>query len=163
MKKKENTNCVSLQPRDMRVSSFRSPSMVDSFLFQKHESAVDGVPSVRCTSDIYMLFNQWRLDRLSREALLQHFDNMSVSHPVLKELKSKLTDDQLITLVKSRYIQQPSELLNWSMYLNSLADEQLKAFTAQKDFVEQQKRVEAEKAAAAAASSSSSASASAAE
>lgn len=140
LNKKANTCVVSRSSRDMHVSQFRQPSMVDSFLFHKHENPVDGVPSVRCTSDIYMLFNQQRMDRLSREAVLQHFEQMSISHPSLTELKKKLSDDQLISLVKSRYIQQPSELLGWSMYLNSLADEELKAIAQQIKLDDPQKK-----------------------
>lgn len=140
LKKKNNTCVVSRLSRDMRVSQFRQPSMVDSFLFQKHENPVDGVPSVRCTSDIYMLFNQQRLDRLSREAILQHFEQMTISHPSLTELKKRLSDDQLISLVKSRFIQQPSELLSWSMYLNSLADDELKAIAQQRKLDDPQKK-----------------------
>lgn len=146
LKKKVNACVVSRSYRDMHVSHFRQPSMVDSFLFHKHENPVDGVPSVRCTSDIYMLFNQQRLDKLSREALLQHFENMSISNPSLMELKKKLSDEQLISLVKSRYIQQPSELLAWSMYLNSLADDELKAIIQQRELADQQNEVEAESA-----------------
>ena len=82
------------------------------------------------TSDIYMLFNQQRLDRMSRENLTDYFNNMAVRDTSFSSLKKRLTDDQLISVVKSRYIQQPSELLAWSRYLNSLGDEQLRAAVA---------------------------------
>ena len=114
--------------KDMRISGFYQPSTIDDFLFQKHTVIGDGAPSFRCTSDIYMLFNAQRLDRMSRERILQHFNDMTVNNSSLAALKSKLTDDQLISIVKSRYIQSPSELLSWSMYLNSLADEQLQSY-----------------------------------
>ena len=114
--------------KDMRISGFYQPSTIDDFLFQKHTVVGDSAPSLRCTSDIYMLFNAQRLDRMSRERILQHFNDMTVNNSSLAALKSKLTDDQLISIVKSRYIQSPSELLSWSMYLNSLADEQLQSY-----------------------------------
>ena len=125
-KSKNNRMCYR-SARDMKLTALRQPSPVDVFLFQRHSSPTSAVESFRCTSDIYMLFNQQRLDRMSREALLNYFNNMSVSEPSMTALKSKLTDDQLISLVKSRYIQQPSELLSYSMYLNSLADSELKS------------------------------------
>lgn len=132
LNKSQHNGCIVVRcARDMRVSQFYQPSMIDSFLVQKHESVADGVPSIRVTSDIYMLFNQQRLDRMSREAVISHFNDMVVNNPQLTALKSKLTDDQLISLVKSRYIQQPSELLAWSMYLNTLADAELKAVVAE--------------------------------
>lgn len=116
--------------KDLKVSMFYAPSPIDGFMFNLHENICGDDKSCRVTSDIYMLFNQQRLDRQSREALLNYFDNMSVNSPTLSSLRSKLTDDQLISLIKSRYISSMSELLEWSMYLNSLADSEIKAFLA---------------------------------
>lgn len=107
--------------KDMICSEFRHESPVDQFLFEERE--FDGVKSVRLTSDIYMLFNQQRLDRLSRESLLSHFESMSVNEPKFGDLRSKLGDDQLISFVKSRFIQSPSELMAWSQYLMSSSDD----------------------------------------
>lgn len=108
-------------PKDMRCSEFREESPVDQFMKQEFER--DGVKSVRLTSDIYMLFNQHRLDRMSRESLLSYFDNLIVNEPRFGDLRSKLGDDQLISFVKSRFIQSPSELMAWSQYLMSSSDE----------------------------------------
>lgn len=119
-----------VSPKDLKLSMFYSPSPIDGFMMNMHENICGDGKSCRVTSDIYMLFNQQRLDRQSREALINYFDNMSVNSPSLSSLRSKLTDDQLISLVKSRYISSMSELLEWSMYLNSLADSEIKAFLA---------------------------------
>lgn len=121
---------VNIAPRDMRISSFPASSAMDNFICQKCTTPYDDKESIRMTSDIYMLFNQQRLDRMSRERLIDYFNNMSVRDTSFSSLKKRLTDDQLISVVKSRYIQQPSELLAWSRYLNSLGDEQLKAAVA---------------------------------
>ena len=72
----------------MLCSEFRSESPVDQFLFEERE--FDGVKSVRLTSDICMLSNQQRLDRLSRESLLSHFESMSVNEPKFGDLRAKL-------------------------------------------------------------------------
>lgn len=106
--------------KELICSEFREESPVDQFLIQEIE--VNGVPSVRLTSDIYMLFNQQRLDKLSRESLLSHFESMSVNEPKFGDLRAKLGDDQLIDFVKSRFIQSPSELMAWSQYLMSSSD-----------------------------------------
>lgn len=106
--------------KDMLCSEFRQESPVDQFLFEERE--FDGVKSVRLTSDIYMLFNQQRLDRLSRESLLSYFESMSVNEPKFGDLRSRLGDDQLISFVKSRFIQSPSELMAWSQYLMTSSD-----------------------------------------
>lgn len=126
-KKREKRSYVA--PCDLRVSNAYVPTPIDSFLFSEHENAHTN-PSYRVTSDLYMLFNQQRLDRQSRAAMLQYFEDMQVREPSLASLKSKMTDSQLISFVKSRYIQSQSELLNWSRYLNSLGDAELQAILA---------------------------------
>lgn len=106
--------------KDMLCSEFRQESPIDQFLFEELE--FDGVKGVRLTSDICMLFNQQRLDRLSLKSLLSHFESMSVNEPKFGDLRAKLGDDQLISFVKSRFIQSPSELMAWSQYLMSSSD-----------------------------------------
>ena len=122
---KSNTGCKAV----MRTSNFYHPSTLDDFYFQKRKMPRSGNDSLRHTSDIYMLFNQRRLDKMTREALIDHFNSMSLGNDALSQLRSKMTDEQLISLVKSRYIQSPSELMKWSQYLNSLADEKLQEYT----------------------------------
>lgn len=128
--KKLKSSRVNIQSRDFRLSSFPAPSPMDNFICQKQVTPYDDKESIRMTSDIYMLFNQQRLDRMSRENLTDYFNNMAVRDSSFSSLKKRLTDDQLVSVVKSRYIQQPSELLHWSRYLNSLGDEQLRAVVA---------------------------------
>lgn len=115
--------------KELRQSEFIEPSPVNDFIFQEHE--VDGVVSVRCGSDIYMLFNQKRLDRMSREHLVKYFSDLSVTEPKMKELRSKLSDEQLCSFVKSRFIQSPSELMAWSQYLMSSQDEMIASLAAE--------------------------------
>ena len=116
--------------RSLETGYFYQPSAVDPFLVYEHVN-VDGTSSTRVTSDIYMLFNQQRLDNMTREALIARFDSMSQYDDGMKTLRQKCTDDQLISLVKSRYIQSPGELMEWSKYLNSLADVELKNIVQQ--------------------------------
>lgn len=106
--------------KDMLCSEFCQESPVDQFLLEEHE--IDGMKSFRLTSDIYMLFNQQRLDKLSRESLLSYFENLSVNEPKFGDLRSRLGDDQLISFVKSRFVQSRSELMAWSQYLMSSSD-----------------------------------------
>lgn len=53
---------------DARVSAYYEPSPVDVFLFRKHKTPNNAEESIRCTSDVYMLFNQMRLNSLTRKA-----------------------------------------------------------------------------------------------
>lgn len=110
-------------------SEFLEKTPVNEFMFQEIE--VSGRKTLRVTSDIYMLFNQQRLDRMSKDRLLAYFENLSVNEPKMCELRSKLTDDQLCSFVKSRFIQSPSELMAWSQYLMSSQDEMIAAAAAE--------------------------------
>lgn len=121
-------NTLVVGSKELYCSEFRDQSPVDDFMFQEIES--NGVSSTRLTSDIYMLFNQQRLDRMSRERLLSHFDSMSVREPKFSDLRGKLGDEQLISFVKSRFIQSPSELMSWSQYLMSSSDEVIASLAA---------------------------------
>ena len=118
-----------ISSKDLRLSEFLENSPVNEFCYERLE--VNGNEVVTLTSDIYMLFNQQRLDRMSRERLVAYFDNVSVSEPKMRELRSKLSDDQLCSFVKSRFIQSPSELMAWSEYLMSSQDEMIAAAAAE--------------------------------
>lgn len=111
-------------------SEFLEKSPVNEFMFQ--EIVVSGRKTVRVTSDIYMLFNQQRLDRMSKQRLTSYFESLSVNEPKMRELRSKLSDEQLCSFVKSRFIQSPSELMSWSQYLMSSQDEMIAAAAAEK-------------------------------
>jgi hypothetical protein len=65
-----------------------------------------------------MLFNQQRLDRMSLSQLSDWLDNQTPTSG-LAELRSKMSDAQLHSFIKSRYIQSPSELMAWSEYIQS--------------------------------------------
>ena len=107
----------------LSVSEFVEPSPLHNFMF----IMCNGEKSIRLTSDIYMLFNQRRLDKLTRIQLVEYFDSLSVSEPKMSELRKKMTDDQLCSFVKSRFIQTPSELMAWSQYLMSSQDAMIAA------------------------------------
>lgn len=126
--------------KELKCSEFRESSPVDQFMFQELE--VDGKPSVRLTSDICMLFNQQRLDRMSRESLLSYFDSIQVREPKFTEIRSKLGDEQLMSFVKSRFIQSPSELMAWSQYLMSSSDDAVAALAAAQSEQPQQAPIE---------------------
>lgn len=102
-----------------RLSVYREKSPVEQFYIQKHKSKYGKCDSVSIVDDVYMLFNQQRLDRMSSAALNQWLQNSSRTDPQLASLRSRLTDAQLGSFIKSRYIQSRSELLAWSNYLES--------------------------------------------
>lgn len=125
----EEIKPYNISSKDLRQSEFLENSPVNEFCFERLE--VNGNEVVTLTSDIYMLFNQQRLDRMSKDRLLAYFENLSVTDPKMSELRSKLSDDQLCSFVKSRFIQSPSELVAWSQYLMSSQDKMIASAAAE--------------------------------
>lgn len=126
----EEVRPYNVSPKELKQSEFLENSPVNEFCFERLDK--NGTEVVILTSDIYMLFNQQRLDRMSKDRLLSYFENLSVSEPKMRELRSKLSDEQLCSFVKSRFIQSPSELMAWSQYLMSSQDEMIAAAAAEK-------------------------------
>lgn len=126
----EEVKPYNISSKELKQSEFLENSPVNEFCFERLDK--NGIEVVTLTSDIYMLFNQQRLDRMSKDRLLAYFENLSVNEPKMCELRSKLTDDQLCSFVKSRFIQSPSELMAWSQYLMNSQDEMIAAAAAEK-------------------------------
>lgn len=102
-----------------RLSVFREKNPVENFYIQTHKSRFGSHDSVSIVDDVYMLFNQQRLDRMTNAALSTWLQNTSRTDSQLANLTSRMTTEQLGSFIKSRYIQSRSELLAWSSYLES--------------------------------------------
>lgn len=79
----------------------------------------DKCEAIANVDDIYMLFNQQRLAHMGTDTLNAWLNTLQPRSDSLAELRKKCTDEQLMEICKSRYIQSPSELLAWSDYLNA--------------------------------------------
>lgn len=66
-----------------------------------------------------MLFNQNRLNSVGRDTIQKWLDGLTPRSDSLAQLRKKVSDEQLMDMCKSRYIQSSSELLAWSEYLNA--------------------------------------------
>lgn len=113
-KKPERGTCDMMR----KVTCLRAPSPVETFYKQEISCPNGTCDAVAYRTDIYMLFNQQRLDRMSLSQLSDWLDNQT-STSGLAELRSKMSDAQLHSFIKSRYIQSPSELMAWSEYIQS--------------------------------------------
>lgn len=102
-----------------RLSNYREKSPVEEFYKQTHKPAHGTCDSVSFVDDVYMLFNQQRLDRMTAAALNTWLESTSRYDSQLANLRSRMTDEQLGAFIKSRFIQSRSELLAWSGYLES--------------------------------------------
>lgn len=127
----KNSTLNSVTARVSRVSSMRMPSVIEEFNIV-YSSPIHGTtPVMKVQTDVYMLFNQERLDKMTTEALVNYLSNYTAKDDGLSEIRSKLTDEQLSQFVKSRYIQSPSELKSWSSYLMSNYDTLVSELDAQ--------------------------------
>lgn len=75
--------------------------------------------SVKFLSDITLLFNQQRLDRMTNNALNDWFRSVARVDSQLDAIRKALPADAIGKFIKSRYIQSPSELRRWTNYLTT--------------------------------------------
>lgn len=113
---KTATPCVSgVADLDARYSKVRDHVPYESLLLNEYP---DG--SYRVLSDVDLLFNQQRLDRMSLAALKQKLDeSVQAGDNGLSAIRKNIKDEDLQKFIKSRYIQSLSELRQWSSYLSS--------------------------------------------
>lgn len=108
----------------LSVTTLRERSSVESFYRMENNNLHSSDPSVSFRTDVYMLFNQHRLDRMTVAAFSDYLNkNVQPSSPTA-QLRSKMSDAQLHSFVKSRYIQSLGELQAWSRYLDSQITEE---------------------------------------
>lgn len=106
-----------LTARICSVGVFRTPSTIESFNVDYIRVPHGSTPAVKFRDDVYMLFNQQRLDSKTLEGFINSLNNCTFVDR-LAPIRSKLTDKQLHMFCKSRYIQTQSELLSYSTYID---------------------------------------------
>lgn len=127
----------------LSVTVLRDRSSVESFYRQENENVHSSDKSVSFRTDVYMLFNQQRLDRGTLAAFSDYLNRNVQPGSSLSSVRKKMSDSQLHQFVKSRYIQSLGELQAWSRYLESeFNGEVSKAQAAQKAAEEAKKAAE---------------------
>lgn len=98
---------------------------IESFRFEKIEVSENQV-SYRIRSDVSMLLHAADLAKRVGTSTAQRFmDSKLPRSSSLQEQLDKLnpTDDELLSMVKSRHLQHPSEILAWVESINDLAED----------------------------------------
>lgn len=109
--------------KDKNMNTFQ-PSLVTSFYKEESVSMETGEAIVEYHDPIYMLFNQERLSRLGSGAVELWFNQMNQSrNNPLADLRKECSDEDLVTMIKSRHLQSPSEILSWSRLMLAKMDE----------------------------------------
>lgn len=109
---------------------------------------------VRYTSDIRLILHTKDLASRAGLAVASKFGQSKQSASQIQQIMDRMSDDDLLATVRSRYIQSPSEIIAWSKELSAYA-ENLES-QAQELIDAETARQEAEKAAAASADTASS-------
>lgn len=112
---------------DLHIKStkLRQKNTLETFYRLEHED-----DTVTYVDDVYMLFNQQRLDKMTLDTLSQYLEQLSKQSNPLRELRSRVPDKYIMSFVKSRYIQHPSELEAWSNYLDATYSQEMEKLNA---------------------------------
>ena len=109
---------------------------------------------VRYTSDVRLILHTKDLASRAGLAIASKFGQGNRSASQIQQIMDKMSDDDLLATVRSRYVQSPSEIIAWSKDLSAYA-EHLES-QAQELIDAENAKQETEKAAAASAESASS-------
>lgn len=77
---------------------------------------------IRYTSDIRLILHTKDLASRAGIAVASKFGQSNQSPSQIQQVMDKMSDDDLLATVRSRYIQSPSEILAWSKELSAYAE-----------------------------------------
>lgn len=100
---------------------FREKAIYEDLITQDVKQS-DGTTIHFIDSDLILLFNQQRLEALGHTAMIEYLNSIAPQSDSLSELRKNCTDDELLSMVKSRHIQSRADLMAWSRYLDAELD-----------------------------------------
>lgn len=127
---------------DLKNIVLRQPEIVDNFCREVVQDT-DGKEIVRIVDPVHVLLNQERLNKTLGNTAAQSFIDSFRNQPQdpFAELRAKCSDEDLISMLKSRHLQAPCEILAWTKYMKSNID----TFNAEVQKLIEAKQVEVEK------------------
>ena len=81
----------------------------------------DETRPVRYTSDIRLILHTKDLASRAGLAVASKFGQSTQSSSQIQQVMDEMSDDDLLSTVRSRYVQSPSEILSWSKELSAYA------------------------------------------
>ena len=82
----------------------------------------DETHPVRYTSDVRLILHTKDLASRAGLTIASKFGQSRQSASQIQQIMDKMSDDDLLATVRSRYIQSPSEIIAWSKELSSYAE-----------------------------------------
>lgn len=82
----------------------------------------DETRPVRYTSDVRLILHTKDLASRAGLAVASKFGQSKQSASQIQQMMDKMSDDDLLATVRSRYIQAPSEIIAWSKELSAYAE-----------------------------------------
>ena len=114
----------------------------------------DETRPVRYTSDVRLILHTKDLASRAGLAVASKFGQSRQSASQIQQIMDRMSDDDLLATVRSRYVQSPSEIIAWSKELSAYAEN---LESQAKDLIDAENaKQEVEKAAAASADAASS-------
>lgn len=77
---------------------------------------------VRYTSDVRLILHTKDLASRAGLTIASKFGQGKQSPSQIQQIMDKMTDDDLLSTVRSRYVQSPSEIIAWSKELSAYAE-----------------------------------------
>lgn len=77
---------------------------------------------VRYTSDVRLILHTKDLASRAGLSIASKFGQSKQSASQIQQIMDKMSDDDLLTTVRSRYVQSPSEIIAWSKELSAYAE-----------------------------------------
>lgn len=92
-------------------SEYRVPSPIDEFFIEKGISNTTGEVCYAHTHPLCVFLNQKRLNRIQGATLEQYVQQLNAGElSSLSQMKLKMSDEDLVSMCRSRYCQTPSEV-----------------------------------------------------
>lgn len=82
----------------------------------------DEARPVRYTSDVRLILHTKDLASRAGLAVASKFGQSKQSASQIQQIMDKMSDDDLLATVRSRYVQSPSEIIAWSKELSACAE-----------------------------------------
>ena len=119
---------------------FRQPNVMDHFVSEQIHVEGSNLSGIAITNPLQMMLNQKRIENLGNMSVKDWLEAFSLQKSNdIQKLRSQCTDEELCSLVKSRHLQSPAELLAWSKKMS----QDMKSFSDQvKEHLEQMKQTE---------------------